>query len=90
MSHDMERRELINRIRTVKGHLGGIEKMIEEQKCCEDVLVQIAAVKAAVDKIGMTIIENYAGDCIKAALEDPANMDYKVKSIVHVLSKFSK
>lgn len=83
-------KDLINRIRTVKGHLGGIEKMIDEQKSCEQILVQIAAVKAAMDKIGMAVIENYAEECILAAIEEPQTLQKKVKDIVKTLSTFSK
>lgn len=90
MSKEVVQKELINRIRTVKGHLGGIEKMIEEQKSCEQVLVQILAVKAAMDKIGMAVIENYVEECLLAAMEEPETLQKKVKDIVKTLSTFSK
>lgn len=90
MSREEMQRDLMNRIRTVKGHLGGIEKMIEEQKSCEQILIQITAVKAAMDKIGMAVVENYAEECILAAIDEPETLQRKVKDIVKTLSTFSK
>lgn len=90
MSLEEQQRNLISRIRTIKGHLGGIEKMIEEKKSCEQILVQIAAVKSAMDKVGLAMIENYAEECIIAAVGDPDAVQKKVKDIVKTFSKFAK
>ncbi|MBJ2354967.1 metal-sensitive transcriptional regulator, partial [Sphaerochaeta sp. S2] len=38
-------KKIINRLRTIKGHIAGIEKMVEEGKPCDDILVQIAAIR---------------------------------------------
>lgn len=90
MVQDAQHKDLINRIKTIKGHLGGIERMIEEEKSCQQILVQIAAVKAAIDKISAAIIENYAEECIIDAIDDPENVKVKVKEIIQTLTKFSK
>lgn len=90
MVQDARQKDLVNRIKTIKGHLGGIERMIEEEKSCQQILVQIAAVKAAIDKISAAIIENYAEECIIDAIDDPENVQVKVKEIIKTLTKFSK
>lgn len=83
-------KDLINRIKTISGHLGGIEKMIEQSKDCEDILIQITAVKASMDKLGALIIENYAEECLLKMVKDPDNLPHKIKEITKVLVKFSK
>ncbi|AZR74323.1 hypothetical protein BBF96_13535 [Anoxybacter fermentans] len=90
MSKKEIKKDLINRIRTIKGHLGGIEKMIEEGKSCEQILIQINAVKAAMNKIGMAIIENYTEECIMDAINSPENLQKKVRDIIESLVKFSR
>lgn len=83
-------KDLINRIKTITGHLGGIEKMIEQGKDCEDVLIQITAVKASMDKLGALIIENYAEECFLKLITDPDTSPNKIKEIIKTLIKFSK
>lgn len=90
MSREEQQKDLINRVRTVKGHLGGIEKMIEERKDCKQILIQITAVKAAMDKIGMVVIENYAEECMREALDEPEMLHTKIKDVLKAFTKFSK
>lgn len=65
----MEEREEIKkniqtRLRRIEGQVKGIEKMIEKDSCCKEVLTQVAAVRAAINKVGFLVMENYAKDCI--------------------------
>ncbi len=60
----------LNRLRTIKGHIAGIEKMIEGDKSCADILLQITAVKSSVYKVGLMIIEEHAMQCLA---EQPTN-----------------
>ncbi len=90
MNQEDQQKDIINRIKTIKGHLGGIEKMIEQDKKCEEILIQILAVKAAIDKIGTSIIENYAEKCILEVIEEPENAQNRIKDTIKTLIKFSK
>ncbi|MEC9488014.1 MAG: metal-sensitive transcriptional regulator [Halanaerobium sp.] len=87
----MDKKKIVTRIKTVKGHLNGIEKMIEEDKDCKDIMVQIAAIKSSVDRIGHLLIENYAEQCLlDAAMGDSKKLEDKVKDTLSVIMKFSK
>ncbi len=55
---------IINRLKTIKGHIGGVEKMIADDKPCADVMVQISAIKSSIHKVGMAIIEQNARRCL--------------------------
>lgn len=50
MEKSLVRDEVLNRLKTIKGHITGIERMIDEGKTCEEVLLQIAAVKSSIEK----------------------------------------
>lgn len=88
MSKIKAKADLINRIRTIKGHLSGVEKMIDEDKPCEDILFQISAVKSSMNKMGNIFLENYAKECIieRKAADDNETIDNIIKSII----KYSK
>lgn len=81
--------DLINRIKTIKGHLSGVEKMIDEDKPCEDILFQISAVKSSMNKMGHIFLENYAKDCILKRQESE-NPDEKIDEIIKSIIKYSK
>ncbi len=58
------------RIRTAIGHLSGIEKMIESDAYCIDILKQITAVQSSISKIGEAISENHMSHCILSTIQE--------------------
>lgn len=84
---DERRKALINRLKTVKGHIAGIERMLEDEKSCDDVLLQVLAVKSSMHKIGLMIMENHAMECLLAPDEDGkvdvAHMEQVIKTIIN-------
>lgn len=84
-----EKQNILKRLRRIEGHLKGIQRMIESDVCCVDVLVQIAAVKAAVNKTGTLIFENHAKECLSNSLESKSQEDV-VKELMQVLTSFIK
>ncbi len=59
--------DLLKRLRRIEGQVKGIQKMIEEEKSCSDILTQVAAVRAAINKTGNIILEKHAMTCIENA-----------------------
>jgi DNA-binding FrmR family transcriptional regulator len=60
--------DILKRLRRIEGQVKGIHKMIEEDKNCVDVLTQVAAIRAAINKVGGLILENHSKTCIKRAV----------------------
>lgn len=87
MDKEASKKKIITRLRTLKGHISGIEKMVEEDKNCEDILVQIAAIKSSMHKIGMIIVEEHALDCLLN--EEEMNRD-KVEKVIKTLISYTK
>ncbi|MGB9679193.1 MAG: metal-sensitive transcriptional regulator [Thermoanaerobacteraceae bacterium] len=88
MSNNL-RDDILLRLKTIKGHIAGIERMVEESKPCPDVLLQIAAVKASLEKVGMTIIQDHAKECLIANEDGKASYD-DVQRIISLMVKFMK
>ncbi len=89
MSDDIIKMEVLNRLKTIKGHLSGIEKMVEDGKSCEEILLQIAAVRSSVEKTGLMLLEEHAVECL---VEDIASKESKEKleRIISTIIKFMK
>ena len=63
----------IKRLKRAQGQLGGIIRMLEEGRECEDVMTQVAAVSKAIDRAGFTIIAGGMRECLAA--DDPSASD---------------
>ncbi len=61
--------QLLKRLRRVQGQVGGIERMVTEDRYCIDVLTQISAAQAALDKIALGLLDGHAHHCVAGAAE---------------------
>jgi DNA-binding FrmR family transcriptional regulator len=59
--------QLIKRLRRIQGQVGGIERMVDDDRYCIDVLTQIAAVQAALDKVALGLLDDHAHHCVLGA-----------------------
>ncbi|MDI3534710.1 MAG: CsoR family transcriptional regulator, copper-sensing transcriptional repressor [Thermosediminibacterales bacterium] len=83
-------REILLRLRTIKGHIGGIEKMVEEGKTCPEILMQVAAIRSSIEKLGVYILENYAQTCLMDTLKEGEDVIVTFKDVVDQIIRFMK
>jgi CsoR family transcriptional regulator, copper-sensing transcriptional repressor len=60
--------DTLRRIKTASGHLKAVERMLEEDKYCADVLLQLQAVIASLEKVSNLVLENHMETCMRAAI----------------------
>ena len=65
-----DRERLTARLRKVEGQVRGVERMIEDDRYCIDVLTQISAVQAALDKVALALLEQHVSHCVAGASGD--------------------
>jgi DNA-binding FrmR family transcriptional regulator len=65
----MESETTIRRLKTIEGHLRGVIRMVEEDAYCIDVIRQIQAVDAALNKVSAQILENHLNSCVITAIK---------------------
>lgn len=90
MSKEQAKKDVINRLRTIKGHISGIEKMIEDDKPCDEVLLQIGAIKASIHKVGLLIMEEHAKECLINIEEGESVSKDKVEKVLNTIVKYVK
>ena len=56
--------QLLRRLSRIKGQVGGLERMVDEDRYCIDVLTQISAVQAALDKVALGLLDDHARHCV--------------------------
>lgn len=84
-----EKDEALNRIRTVIGHSRGIEKMIEEERYCIDILKQIAAVQSSLSKLSTLLTKDHMRVCVSEAISEGKGEE-KIQELVEVLKYLRK
>ena len=77
--------QLLNRVRRVSGQIGGVERMIAEERYCIDILTQISAAQAALDKVALGLLEDHVHHCVVGA--DEANRDEKTEEMMSAVGR---
>lgn len=84
------REDLLKRLKRVEGQVRGIEKMIESDRYCVDILVQLAAIKSAVHQVALSLLESHTRGCVADAIESHQGADAKIDELMDVIRKFTR
>lgn len=89
MMDDETKSALEARLMRVAGQVSGIHRMVEQDRYCVDVLMQISAARAALGKISKILLESHIHTCVKDAFEshDPDDRAAKIEELVRVFDK---
>jgi DNA-binding FrmR family transcriptional regulator len=80
-------RQIINRLSRIEGHIRGIKTMVKESRSCPEVLVQIAAVRGAIDRVARIILDEHLGECITRAAKE-GNIEMEIEELKAALDRF--
>ena len=88
----MKHASALRRLKTVEGHIRGIERMIDEEAYCIDVIRQIMAVQSALNRVSTIILEEHLSSCLTTAVrgEDPDERERVLKEITEVFETATK
>jgi DNA-binding FrmR family transcriptional regulator len=80
--------EITNRLKRVEGQVRGLQRMVEEERDCEAILTQLMAARAALDRVGLLVADNFVKNCVMST--DPALSQQRVGRVLElVFSRFS-
>jgi DNA-binding FrmR family transcriptional regulator len=82
----MDREDVLKRLRNIEGHVGGIQRMVEKDAYCIDLIRQIQAVQAALNKVSSKILNDHLNSCLITAVrgDDPLERERVLKEIAEV------
>lgn len=94
MSHGYakDKDALIKRLHRIEGQVRGIEKMVEGDRYCIDILTQIAAVETALEQVGARLLEDHVNHCVAGAIRsgDDAAVAQKTAELLEAVQRFVK
>ena len=87
-----DNQDTIRRLKSIEGHVRGIERMVEEDAYCIDVIRQVQAVQAALGKVSNLILDNHLNSCLITAVrgDDPEDRERVLKEISEVFAASKK
>jgi DNA-binding FrmR family transcriptional regulator len=80
-------RRVVNRLSRIEGHIRGVKTMVQESRPCPDVLVQIAAVRGALDRVARMILDEHLTECIARAAQ-AGNIEVEIEELKAALDRF--
>lgn len=86
---DEEKDQLIKRLKRIEGQVRGIQKMIEEDRYCVDVLIQVTAANNALKKVGMNLMERHMSHCVSKAIQTGSGNE-AIQELLKVVEQFNK
>jgi DNA-binding FrmR family transcriptional regulator len=83
-SYTKDRQELLNRLRRIEGQVRGLQRMVDREAYCLDILQQVDAMTAAADQVRMLVLEDHIAGCLTHAIETGQGEPYvdEVMSVV--------
>lgn len=90
MMDDATKKKVLTRLRKIAGQVGGIARMVGEDRYCVDVLLQVASAQAALGEAGKLVLRSHVETCVTAAMSSgkPAERKQKIDELMRVFSRY--
>jgi DNA-binding FrmR family transcriptional regulator len=85
-SYTKDKRDLVTRLRRIEGQARGIQRLVDEEAYCLDVLQQVEALTAAADQVGLLLLEDHIDGCLAHAIESGQGQPY-VEEVMTVVRR---
>ena len=92
MEHGYDKDALIKRLHRIEGQVRGIERMVEDDRYCTDILTQVGAVKTALESLAYEILDDHVNHCVAGAIAagDEALAAEKTGDLLAAVRRFAK
>ena len=81
---------LQNRLRRIEGQVRGVQRMVDEEAYCIDVLTQIASAVSALEKVGTILLKDHVEHCVRESIEKNEDADAKIEELTAAVERFLK
>jgi CsoR family transcriptional regulator, copper-sensing transcriptional repressor len=92
MKHGYDKEVLVKRLHRIEGQVRGIERMVEDDRYCIDILTQVAAVNTALESLAFKVLDDHVNHCVTDALSsgDPKEAAAKSKELMEAVQRFAR
>jgi CsoR family transcriptional regulator, copper-sensing transcriptional repressor len=92
MKHGYDKQGLTKRLHRIEGQVRGIERMVEDDRYCIDILTQIGAVKTALESLAFKVLDDHVNHCVADAIlsGDPEAASKKSRELLEAVQRFAR
>jgi DNA-binding FrmR family transcriptional regulator len=92
MEHGYDKETLVKRLHRIEGQVRGIERMVEDDRYCIDILTQVGAVKTALESLALQLLDDHVNHCVARALAsgDEQVASEKSRELLAAVQRFAK
>lgn len=92
MKHGYDKTTLTKRLHRIEGQVRGIERMVEDDRYCIDILTQISAVNTALESLAFKLLDDHVNHCVADALAsgDPKDASEKTQELLEAVQRFAR
>ena len=83
-----DKEKIQNRLRRIEGQVRGLQRMVDEEVYCVDVLTQIGSVVSALEKVGAILLKDHVEHCVRRAVEHGEEADEKIEELTAAVERF--
>jgi CsoR family transcriptional regulator, copper-sensing transcriptional repressor len=83
-----DKENLQKRLRRIEGQVRGLQRMVDEEVYCIDVLTQIASVVSALEKVGTILLKDHVEHCVRGSIEKSEDTDEKIEELTAAVERF--
>jgi DNA-binding FrmR family transcriptional regulator len=86
--YSSDKKALLDRLRRIEGQIRGLQRMVEEDQYCIDILTQVNSATAALRAVGMGLLDDHVRHCVKESIEQGTG-DQKVEELLAAVARFA-
>ncbi|EQK44822.1 MULTISPECIES: metal-sensitive transcriptional regulator [Paraclostridium] len=92
LAKNNDKEAIIKRLNRIEGQVKGIQKMVEDERYCVDILVQISAIRSAINRVGNIILENHIKGCVSNSIKEGETQESEelISELMETINKFTK
>ncbi len=83
-----DKKQVQNRLRRIEGQVRGLQRMVDEEAYCVDVLTQISSVVSALEKVGAILLKDHVEHCVRESIEKGEDADEKIEELTAAVERF--
>jgi len=87
MEHGYDKAAMVKRLHRIEGQVRGIERMVEDDRYCIDVLTQISAIQAALDKVALGLLDGHTRHCMIGGASEEASADELMAAVGRLMRR---
>jgi DNA-binding FrmR family transcriptional regulator len=83
-----DKEKIQNRLRRIEGQVRGLQRMVDEEAYCVDVLTQIGSAVSALEKVGTILLKDHVEHCVRESIEKGEGADEKIEELTDAVERF--